>query len=57
MTAAYLAVNEQLEQGDGLLCAVLIHARHVEIIKKHHELLAHNWSISVLGTLLSPVLQ
>lgn len=53
----HLAIYEQLEQGNGLLCTILIHARHIEIIQEYHELLAHWRPISILGPLLSPILQ
>lgn len=57
MLRANLAVNKQLEEGNGLLCAVLIHARHVEVIQKDHKALAHWGPICILSTLLCAVLQ
>lgn len=53
---AYLAVNEKLEEGDWLLRAVLVHARHVEVIQEDHEALAHGRPIGVLGSLLCAIL-
>ena len=53
---AYLAVHKQSKEGNGLLCAVLIHAWHVEVIQEHHEALAHRWPIGVLCALLCPIL-
>ena len=53
----YLAVDEQFEEGNGLLRAVLIHARHVEVIQEDHEALAHGRAICILGALLCAILQ
>lgn len=54
---SYLAIYEKLKQRNGLLCTILVHARHVEVIKEDHELLAHGRPICILGTLLCPILQ
>eukprot|EP00955_Chlamydomonas_euryale_P094430 364857-Chlamydomonas_euryale.AAC.15 len=51
-----LALNEQLEQRDGLLRAVAVDARHVEVVDEHEQALAHRRAISVLGALLRRVL-
>lgn len=52
----HLAVNEELEERDWLLGAVLVHARHVEVVQEDHEALAHRGSIGVLGALLCTIL-
>ena len=52
----HLAVDEKLEQGNWLLCAILVHARHVEVIQEDHEALPHWWPIGVLGALLCSIL-
>ena len=53
----YLAVNQQFEEGNGLLRAILIHARHVEVVQEDHEALAHRRPICILGAFLCAILQ
>ena len=53
---SYLAIYEKLEQRNGLLCTILVHARHVKVIKEDHELLPHGRPIRILRALLCPIL-
>ena len=56
LSQTYLAVNEQLEQCNGLLSAILIHTRHVDVIQENHEALAHGRSICIFCPLFCAVL-
>ena len=40
----------------GLLGAILVHARHVQVIQEDHQTLAHGRSIGILGAFLRPIL-
>lgn len=53
----HLAVDQQFQERNGLLRAILIHARHIEVIQEDHEALAHGGAICILGTLLCAILQ
>ncbi len=48
----YLALQEELQKGNGLLCAICIYVRHVEVIQEEQQLSATRCTIHILGSLL-----
>ena len=42
------ALDKELEQRDGLLCAVEVHSWHVEVVDKHDQPLAHRGAVGIL---------
>lgn len=45
-------LDQQFEQSDGLLGAVAVHLRHVQIVDEDDEFLAGRWTEGVLGAFL-----